>query len=96
MTRGGQVSLSSRVTVRPDILSRALGDDVVLLDLHRGLYYSLDVVGARLWHLLVGQGSLPAVRDALLEDYDVSEARCVDDLLDLIATMRDKGLVDVA
>lgn len=91
-----EISLASHVRVSDEALFRDLGEDVVLLDLRSGVYFSLDAVGARIWHLIQEHRSLRAVLDSLVEEYDVTKARCAEDLLSLIALMRDGGLVEVS
>ena len=39
--------------------------------------------------------SITELRNALLEEYDVDETRCGDDLLALLETMRTEGLIEV-
>lgn len=90
-----KISLGSRVRISAEVLFRDLGGDIVLLDLRSGVYFSLDAVGARIWELLQEQRSLRMVLDSLVEEYDVTEERCAEDLLNLIGRMRDKGLVEV-
>lgn len=90
------ISLASHVRVGDEVLFRDLGEDMVLLDLRSGVYFSLNAVGARIWHILQEQGPLQGVLDSLVGEYDVSEGQCATDLCDLIALMRDKGLVEVS
>ncbi len=91
-----EISLASHIRISDEVLARELGDEMVLLDLKGGVYFSLDAVGARVWHLLQCHGALHGVLAVLVEEYDVTEARCAGDLLHLITEMRDKGLVEVS
>jgi len=52
-------------------------------------------VGARVWDLLKQPKSVTELRNALLDEYDVDETRCGDDLLALLETMRSEGLIEV-
>ena len=90
------ITLACHVRVSDEVLFRDLGEDVVLLDLRSGVYFSLDVVGARIWHLLQEHRALRPVLDAIVGEYDVTETRCAEDLLGLIALMRENGLVEVS
>lgn len=91
-----EVTLLSRVRVADDVLFRDLGDDVVLLDLRSGVYFSLDPVGARVWHLLDRAPVLREIVGSLIDEYDVTEARCAADLVRLVTEMRERGLVEVS
>jgi hypothetical protein len=52
-------------------------------------------VGARVWELLKQPTSVGALRDALLDEYEVDQDRCAQDLLALLRKMRDEGLIEV-
>jgi hypothetical protein len=82
----------------PSIVSRKVAGEVILVPIRRTLgevecLYALDEVGARIWDLLDGQRSLQAVRDALLEEFEVSETDAERDLLALIEHLREIGAV---
>lgn len=89
------LSLSSTVKVSDGIVHRDLQGELVLLSLNSGHYFGLDALGTRIWHLLGEGQSLEGVIRILVQDYDVTEAQCRQDLLSLIAEMRDKGLIEV-
>jgi hypothetical protein len=78
----------------PDVCSRILDGDAVLLDLATGTYFGLDEVGARFWELL-GEGGmrLGDIKNKLLDEYEVDEETLVKDLDELVATLETKGLI---
>ena len=67
-----------------------------MLDLDRGVYYGLDPVGTRTWELIREQAWLPLqkILDSLLDEYDVREDRCAQDLLNFVSVMQEQGLVE--
>ena len=88
-------TLNSPIRVNEDVLFQELHGEGVLLNLKTGVYFGLDAVGRRVWQLLQEQGTLAAVRSAMLAEYDVAEAQCSADLLALVAEMQKHGLVTV-
>jgi hypothetical protein len=90
------ISLDSVVVASRDQVSCSLEDEVAIVHLKAGVYYGLDPVGARIWELIATPRSVRAVRDALLAEYQVDTERCGDDLITLLRTMADAGLVDVS
>lgn len=90
-----ELVLTSRVRIRDDVLSRDLQGEQVILDLSSGVYFGLDPVGTRIWHLLQEQQPLQKVLDSLVKEYDVTEAQCTQDLLHLVTQMVEKGLMEV-
>jgi hypothetical protein len=76
-----------------DIAFRDIADEAVVLNLSTGIYFGLDSVGARIWHLLAEHGSSEPVVNALLAEYDAEEGRLRRDVEALIQQLLDKGLV---
>ena len=91
------VSLASRARVPDGIVFQSLQDELVLLNLHTGVYFGLNPVGARIWHLIQTRQPAPLrqVLDALVEEYDVPSDRCTDDLLSLIARLEENRLLEI-
>jgi hypothetical protein len=89
------ISTESRVRLNPDVLFQELQGDAVLLDMKTGVYFGLDQVGTRMWHLLGERGSVSLVVAAITEEFDVSPERCSEDVIDLIRKLNDNGLLSV-
>jgi Coenzyme PQQ synthesis protein D (PqqD) len=89
------ITLACRVVARHDVLFRDLDGEMVLLDLRTGVYCSLDPLGTRIWVLTQEGRSLADIVEALVEEYDVTTERFSADLLDFVASLRKKGLVEV-
>jgi hypothetical protein len=78
-----------------DQVTADLADEVVMLDLESGMYYGLDAVGARIWNLIQEPKVVNAVRDILLQEYQVDPDRCERELLAFLREMAVHGLVEV-
>jgi len=89
------LSLQSTVAASKEQVSCGLGDEVVLLSLKRGVYYGLDPVGSRVWQLLETPQTVAALRDAILEEYDVTPERCEEDLFALLRHLAEEELIEV-
>ena len=92
---GTGLSMACRVRIKDDVIFNNLQGEMVLLNLKTGIYFGLDPVGTRAWQLIQDHGRLGAVRDALLEEYEVSADRISKDLKDLVTRLAEKGLVEV-
>lgn len=90
------ITLAPPVRINEDVVFRDLGGEIVLLNLKTGIYFGLDPVGTRIWHLIQEHRSLRKVLDALVEEYKVTEAQCAQDLLNFIALLREKGLIEIS
>jgi hypothetical protein len=76
-------------------VSSDLAGEMAILDVKSGIYYGLNAVGTYVWHLTGEPKAVSAVRDALLEEYDVEPERCERDLLALLQELADKGLIEI-
>ena len=90
-----ELSLTSTVRIKDDILFNDLQGEIVILSPKDGVYFGLDPVGTRAWQLIQHHGRLGAVKDAMLKEYEVSAERLWEDLQDLVNSLLDNGLVEV-
>lgn len=89
------LSLTSRVNIAEGIVFRDLQGELVCLNLATGVYFGLDQVGTRIWQLLQEHQSLQLVLEHLIEEYEVPEAQCREDLLKFAALGLEKGLFEL-
>ena len=85
----------AQVRIPEGVLYQYLQGETVLLDLVGGVYYGLDCVGTLVWQQIEQHGELELVREALLNEYDVSEKQCDKDLRNLVCLLVDKGLLEI-
>ena len=76
-------------------ISTTLSGEAVILHVANGLYYGLNLVGARAWELLQEPASLRHVVDTVVTEFDVEPATATADLLALATDLQAKGLLDV-
>jgi hypothetical protein len=91
-----EISLNSQIRIEDDVLFQELQGEAVLLNLKTGVYLGLNQLGTRIWQLLQEDGALNKVVDVILREYDVTEEKCTQDLLDLVGQMEKQGLVSQA
>ena len=89
------ISNTSIVVASSDQISSDLAGEVVMLNLKNGTYYGLDDVGARIWGLIQEPRPVAAVRDSILQEYDVEPDRCERDLLALLGELAAAELIEV-
>lgn len=88
-----RLSLDHVVRIGKHVLYRELDGELVLLNLDSGVYFGLDRMGTRIWHLLAAHGSLRTVFETLVADYDAPPEQIERDLLGLVSTLTRKGLL---
>lgn len=92
---GRSIPESAVIVVAEGVLASDFGAEQVILNLRDGVYYGLEDAGARIWQLLQRPTTVPAMRDALVEEYDVDPERCERDVIALIADLAGRGLVTI-
>jgi hypothetical protein len=90
------LSLSSRVKVPAHVLFRHLQDELVVLELKRGVYFGLDPIGTRIWQVLGEERSLRDVLAMLVEEYEVEEAQGAEDVLGFVQELQAQGLLEIS
>lgn len=89
------VSKHSTVVAVKDRVSADLAGEAVILNLKSGVYYGLNAVGGRVWQLLQEPRTVAAIRDTLLEEYEVDRDSCDRDLLALLQELATAELIEV-
>jgi Coenzyme PQQ synthesis protein D (PqqD) len=89
------LSFNQRVKLSDDVLISDLQGESVILNVNSQRYYGLDKVGTRFLRLLSTSETIEQAFDALLAEYDVEADQLRVDLSDLLAELRDQGLVEI-
>ena len=77
----------------PDVVSRRLGDEVVLVHLKTNRIFSLSPTGARFWELLSDGRSRTEIEAALLREYDVTPQQVTVEVDSLVRALGAERLV---
>jgi hypothetical protein len=88
------MSQGARRFVRAAQLMEAeLGDELVALDPDGGQCFGFNPVAASIWKLLDEPRSAEDIEAELMELFEVDEAQCRAEVADLLADLKDRGLV---
>lgn len=88
------VDLSTTVVAASDQVSTKLDDEIVILSLRSGGYYSLQNVGASIWELVGEPRRIAEVRDAIVAQYGAAPEVVAADVIELCQHLAELGLVD--
>ena len=87
------MNLDTRLSVPPQVMSRLVGDETVLLDLASGMYFGLDNVGKVIWESVSDGLTLAETADEIVAQYDVDAEQARSDVLDFAQTLVERGLL---
>jgi hypothetical protein len=84
---------SLKLLPSPNVHARRFDQELIVLDLEKGVYFGLNEVGAALWEGFVEGRSLREILDVLASQYEVSEPRLWADAERIIHELLQAGLV---
>ena len=87
------MNLDTTLTVPPQVMSRMVGDETILLDLASGLYFGLDGVGQRIWRAVADGKKLSETVDIIVAEYEVDQDQATADVLQFASTLLERGLL---
>jgi coenzyme PQQ synthesis protein D (PqqD) len=91
----GAIGTNSVVVAAKDQVSSDLAGEAIVLSLQSGLYYGLGDIAARIWEMVREPIRVSAIRDAILQDYEVDPAQCESDVLDFLRQLAAEGMIEV-
>ena len=68
---------------------------IVMLDMERDVYLSLNEVGSRVWALIEEGHSGQAIVDILVDEYEIDRETLEKDVTDLVQKMIDKSIISL-
>lgn len=88
--------MPSATVARSDALvSAPLGEELAMMDVDSGSYYLLDDIGTFIWEALAAPILVSDVLAQVRAEYDVTPERCEADVLGLLESLHDKGLLRI-
>ena len=88
-----QLDYRQSFEIGEDVFYEPTHDELVLLNLKSQQYYGLDVMGARIWHLLLEYRNVGTVTDRVCEEYDVERSRALCDVQAIVKDLIAAGLL---
>ena len=87
------MDLETKLTIPPHVISRQVGEEIVVLDLESGLYFGLDEVGKLTWDAISEGKTLGDALAVIVAEYAVDEAQALTDLIAFVGDLRQRGLI---
>ncbi len=74
-------------------ISGKLHDEMVMMDIDQGKYFSLNPAATRIWDMLEKQMSADELCELLIEEYDVEMEHCRSEVTEYLSEMAKLGLI---
>lgn len=90
-----RVTMTTPLQAHDDVVARAVGDEMVLLDLQTGIYYTLNSVGATVWRGIEDALTATEILDRVVAEYDVDVATARADIDYILGELVQQSLLIV-
>lgn len=90
-----QNEMATRYIRNGKTISGRLHDEMVMMDLEQGKYFSLNPVATRIWDLLEKELTVDELCALLREDYEVESHRCLEEVGEYLEEMLRLKLIAV-
>ena len=77
------------------VMESKVGDESMMMDIDKGMYYALNPVSSRIWALLEHPLSVEAVCTHLLEEYAVEPSVCEQEVTTFLNQLLDRKILTV-
>ena len=89
------ININNVVSRRNDIDTTDLNGEIVMMDLEKGRYFSLNGVGSRIWEIIEEPIGINKIVDCLLEEYDVNRNEWEENVLEYLGKLDDANIIFV-
>lgn len=88
-----KISITSYPLRKKEVAYQTIGDELVILNLDSGIYYSANEIGARIWELCDGSKTIQEIVSLLSKEYEVSLQEARHDTLEFTGDLVNEGLI---
>ena len=90
-----KINLHSTVRHSDNFLSQRIDDEVVMISIEQGSYFSLDEVGSIIWDELARPKPISSLCEFLVAHSDADQQQCEDDVLEFLHTLHAEGMINI-
>lgn len=95
MLKTDQVSLTHIVTQEEGMIVSDMDGEKVMLHIEQGSYFNLGVVGGVIWDMIKTPTRVKDVVLSLLEQFEVDEKTCEEQVVDFLNQLEKQDLIKV-
>lgn len=89
------INVNTVVVKNKDIDDTDIDGEKVMMDMDKGKYFMMNIVGADIWSNIDEPINVQAIIMKLLEKYDVDYITCESEVINFIEKLRDAELVNI-
>lgn len=81
------------LTIKPDVIARTVADEMILLDLESGTYFTLNAVGTFVWRGLERGASLDVLVEEVTDEFTIDAETAATDVAAFLESVLAAGLI---
>lgn len=85
----------SLIIKNSSIVSTAMDNEAVLLNIDTGDYYTLNTTGSRVWEMIDGTKTVLDLVEEIVSRFEVSKDKAREDILNLLKELMKENLVEL-
>ncbi|MCX7708892.1 MAG: lasso peptide biosynthesis PqqD family chaperone [Clostridia bacterium] len=89
------ITLETSVERKDGLVTTDLGGEIGMMHIERGMYYSFDPVGTRIWELIEESKNVEDIICSLLKEYEVEERVCQEQVLEFLTMLYKNDLINI-
>ena len=90
------INIDSKISISKDIDVSDLDGEVVMMNIEKGSYLSLNSVGSDIWNSIKEKTSVKDIVNNLLTIYKVDRSVCEQSVLNFLIKLENEGIIIVA
>ena len=87
--------LNAKIVQNKEIDASDIDGDKVMMNLERGIYFSLNSVGSRIWDIIENPTTTDDIVKVLLNEYDIAEEECKEAVVSFLKGLEVNGLITI-
>ena len=87
------ITLDTSVQRAAGFTTAPVDDELMMLNVEQGAYYSLDPIAAEIWNMLEKPARVRELAEQLQKRYDVTPEQCQADVLAFLEEMHGNGMI---
>ncbi|NNC73001.1 MAG: PqqD family protein [Sphingomonadaceae bacterium] len=91
-----QIANDRKITKSGNHVETLVDDEIVLMHIDSGKFFSLSETSRRMWELLGEHDTLPSLVDAMAAEYEVKRGQCEAELTSVLLDLQERTLVTVS
>ncbi|WP_017811551.1 lasso peptide biosynthesis PqqD family chaperone [Paenibacillus shenyangensis] len=89
------INSEQKITQNSNYIASDMNGEKVMLDIESGKYYNLGAIGGRIWDISENPVTVDEIVAVLLQEYDVAQDVCKQQVSVFVEKMLQEGLVEV-